>query len=149
MEIRWVYSCTAEVIMASLKQFKRIEKGTAQQLRVIDDLNGIVKDIERSEHTITVLQNELLEINKRHANRTTTRDDIAYLEDLLKCANKKLVWEKNIASLQKRTPLVLESVTRLMNDPQLPPNDELRANMLKSLQAVQTAMERLQAAKIV
>jgi hypothetical protein len=135
--------------MASLKQFKRIEKGTAQQLRVIDDLNGIVKDIERSEHTITVLQNELVEINKRHANRTTTRDDIAYLEDLLKCANKKLVWEKNIASLQKRTPLVLESVTRLMNDPQLPPNDELRANMLKSLQAVQTAMERLQAAKIV
>src|SRR3954466_12559697 len=149
MEIRWVYSCTAEVIMASLKQFKRIEKGTAQQLRVIDDLNGIVKDIERCEQTISLLQNELLEINKRHANRTTTRDDIAYLEDLLKCANKKLVWEKNIASLQKRTPLVLESVTRLINDPQLPPNDELRSNMLKSLQAVQVAMERLQAAKIV
>src|SRR3954467_15800536 len=148
MEIRWVYSCTAEVIMASLKQFKRIEKGTAQQLRVIDDLNGIVKDIERSEHTITVLQNELLEINKRHANRTTTRDDIAYLEDLLKCANKKLVWEKNIASLQKRTPQILEDVVKLVNDPQLPPDEQLRGQMLQSLQAVQAAMERLQNAKV-
>jgi hypothetical protein len=134
--------------MSSLKQFKRIEKGAAQQQRVIADLNGIAKDIERCEQTITSLQNELAEINTRHSNRKTTREDIAYLEDLLKCANKKLVWERNIASLQKRTPAVLESVSRLMNDPQLPPNEELRNEMLKSLQAMQAAMERLQNAKI-
>ena len=134
--------------MPSLKQFKRIEKGATQQQRVIGDLNGIAKDIERCEQTITSLQNDLVEINKRHANRKTTREDIAYLEDLLKCANKKLVWEKNIASLQKRTPAVLESVSRLMNDPQLPANDELRNQMLASLQSVQAAMERLQNAKI-
>lgn len=134
--------------MSSLKQFKRIEKGTAQQQRVVADLNGIAKDIERCEQTITSLQNELADINTRHANRKTTREDIAYLEDLLKCANKKLVWEKNIASLQKRTPAVLESVSRLMNDPQLPSNDALRNEMLKSLQAVQAAMARLQDAKI-
>jgi hypothetical protein len=134
--------------MPSLKQFKRIEKGAAQQQRVIADLNGIAKDIERCEQTITSLQNELAGINMRHANRKSTREDIAYLEDLLKCANKKLVWEKNIASLQKRTPVVLESVSRLMNDPQLPPHEELRNEMLKSLQAMQAAMERLQNAKI-
>jgi hypothetical protein len=134
--------------MSSLKQFKRIEKGAAQQERVIVDLNGIAKAIERCEQTITSLQNELAEINTRHSNRKTTREDIAYLEDLLKCANKKLVWERNIASLQKRTPAVLESVSRLMNDPQLPPNEELRNEMLKSLQAMQAAMERLQNAKI-
>ena len=134
--------------MASIKQFKRMEKGAAQQQRVIGELNGIVKDIERCEQTISTLQKELLEINLRHQNRKTTRDDIAYLEDLLKCANKKLVWEKNIASLQKRTPLVLENVVKLMNDRQLPPDEQLRGQMLQSLQAVQGAMERLQSAKI-
>jgi len=134
--------------MSSLKQFKRIEKGAAQQQRVIADLNGIAKDIERCEQTITSLQSELADINTRHANRKTTREDIAYLEDLLKCANKKLVWEKNIASLQKRTPAVLESVSRLMNDPQLPSSEELRNQMLQSLQAVQAAMARLQDSKI-
>ena len=134
--------------MASLKQFKRIEKGAAQQQRVIGELNGIVRDIERCEQTITALQKELSDVNTRHQHRKTTRDDIAYLEDLLKCANKKLVWEKNIASLQKRTPQILENVVKLMNDPQLPPDEQLRAQMLQSLQAVQAAMERLQHARV-
>jgi len=134
--------------MASIKQFKRIEKGAAQQQRVIQELNGVVKDIERCEQTIHSLQKELLEINENHQNRKTTREDIAYLEALLKCANKKLVWEKNIASLQKRTPAILADVSRLMNDPQLPPDEQLRAQMLQSLQAVQAAMERLQSVKI-
>ncbi len=134
--------------MASLKQFKRIEKGAAQQQRVIGELNGIVRDIERCEGTITALQKELIDVNTRHQHRKTTRDDIAYLEDLLKCANKKLVWEKNIASLQKRTPQILENVVKLMNDPQLPPDEQLRAQMLQSLQAVQAAMERLQHARV-
>jgi len=132
----------------SIKQFKRIEKGAARQQRVIGELSGIVKDIERCEQTIGALQKDLLEINSRHENRKTTRDDIAYLEDLLKCANKKLVWEKNIASLQKRTPQILEDVVKLVNDPQLPPDEQLRGQMLQSLQAVQAAMERLQNAKV-
>jgi hypothetical protein len=134
--------------MASLKQFKRIEKSAAQQQRVIGELNGIAKDIERCEQTITALQKELADVNTRHQHRKTTREDIAYLEDLLKCANRKLVWEKNIASLQKRTPRILENVVQLMNDPQLPPDEELRAQMLQSLQAVQAAMERLQHARV-
>jgi hypothetical protein len=134
--------------VASLKQFKRIEKGAAQQQRVIGELNGIVRDIERCEQTITALQKELSDVNTRHQHRKTTRDDIAYLEDLLKCANKKLVWEKNIASLQKRTPQILENVVKLMNDPQLPPDEQLRAQMLQSLQSVQAAMERLQHARV-
>ena len=134
--------------MASLRQFKRIEKGATQQQRVIGELNGIVRDIERCEQTITALQKELSDVNTRHQHRETTRDDIAYLEDLLKCANKKLVWEKNIASLQKRTPRILENVVKLMNDPQLPPDEQLRAQMLQSLQAVQAAMERLQHARV-
>jgi len=63
---------------------------------------------------------------------------------LLKCANKKLGWEKQIASMQKRTPTTLDRMAQLLNDPKNPPADEMRANMLQALQGVQAAMERLQ-----
>jgi hypothetical protein len=86
-------------------------------------------------------------VNKKHADRRTTRDDIAYLTALLECARKKLGWEKQMASLQKRTPAILDEITRLMNDPKNPPPEELRAQVLQSLQQVQTTMERLQSAR--
>lgn len=134
--------------MSSLKQFKLSEKNAAQQRQVISDLNTLVKDIERCEKTITDLQVELNEVNTAHKDRKTTVEDIAYLEALLKCANKKLVWEKHLASLRKRTPQILEKITKLMNDPQTPPNDDTRVAMLQALQTLQTAMERLQNAKV-
>jgi hypothetical protein len=63
---------------------------------------------------------------------------------LLKCANKKLAWEKQIASMQKRTPATLEKMALLLNDPKNPPADAVRVQMLQALQGVQAAMARLQ-----
>ena len=133
--------------MPSVKQFKRMERGVAQQQRAVAELNLVARDIERCEKTIGELQKELQSINSKYQGPRTTREDIAYLEDLLKCANKKLTWEKHIASLQKRTPALLEEVVKVVNDPNAAPDPETRANVLKSLQAVQGAMERLQNVK--
>jgi uncharacterized coiled-coil protein SlyX len=134
--------------MASLKQFKLAEKNAAQQLQVIEELNSLVKDIERCEKSIVDLRNELEKVNQTHANRKTTREDIAYLEDLLKCAHKKLTWEKHMASLKKRTPAILGRMSALINDPMAPPSDPVRAGMLQALQGVQAAMERLENVKV-
>lgn len=125
-----------------------MEKAAGHQRQVISDLTSLVKDIERCENTITELQSELERVNTIHKDRKTTRDDIAYLEDLLKCANKKLTWEKHMASLQKRTPAILETMTKLINDPVAPPDDQTRAQMLQGLQAISSAMERLQGVKV-
>jgi hypothetical protein len=133
--------------MSSLKQFKASEKNAAHLQSVLQDLNNLVADIERCEKTILDLKNDLEAVNLKHGQRKSTREDIAYLEDLLKCANKKLTWEKHIASLQKRTPALLEEVVKVVNDPNAAPDPETRANVLRSLQAVQGAMERLQNVK--
>ncbi|MEO6035289.1 MAG: hypothetical protein ABIQ35_08550 [Verrucomicrobiota bacterium] len=132
--------------MSSFKQL--IEKSVAQQRQVVLELNALVNDIERCEKTITDLKNELEAVNSKHQGRRTTRDDIDYLSDLLKCANKKLTWEKHMSSLQKRTPVLLEKMSAQINDPKIPPADETRAQMLQGLQGVQNAMERLQNVKV-
>jgi hypothetical protein len=90
------------------------------------------------------LQSELAAVNARYPSPRTTRQDIGYLTDLLKCANKKLAWEKQIASMQKRTPATLEKMAQLLNDPKNPPADAMRVEMLRALQGVQAAMARLQ-----
>jgi hypothetical protein len=133
--------------MSSIKQLKLSEKSAQQQRQVIAELNAIVTDIERCEKTIHDLQRELAAVNSKYPATRTTREDIAYLTDLLKCANKKLAWEKQIASLQKRTPAVLEQMSGLLNDPQNPPPDAIRTEMLGALQKVQVTMERLQNVK--
>jgi len=134
--------------MLSVKELKQQEKSAAQQRQVISELNALSRDIERSEKTITSLKAELETVNSKHQGRRTTREDIAYLTDLLGCAKKKLAWEKQMASLQKRTPELMERITHLMNDPQSPPGEEGRAEMLRALQDVQTAMERLDRVKV-
>jgi hypothetical protein len=134
--------------MSSIKQYKLAAKSAAQQQQVILELDGLVKDIERCEKTILDLKADLEEVNRQHAGRQTTREDIAYLEDLLKCAHKKLTWEKHIASLKKRTPATLERMAALLNDPAAPPAEELRAGMLRALEGVQAAMERLEKVKV-
>jgi len=134
--------------MSSLKQYKQAAKSLAQQQEVITELDALVKDIERCEKTILDLKADLETVNEKHAGRKTTREDIAYLEDLLKCAHKKLTWEKHIASLKKRTPATLEKMSALLNDPETPPGDEIRAGMLRALQGVQAAMERLEKVKV-
>ena len=134
--------------MASLKQYKQAAKSLAQQQEVITELDTLVRDIERCEKTILDLKADLESVNEKHAGRKTTREDIAYLEDLLKCAHKKLTWEKHMASLKKRTPATLEKMSTLLNDPETPPGDEIRAGMLRALQGVQAAMERLEKVKV-
>ena len=133
--------------MSSLKQIKLAGKATVLHHQVIGELQSLAKDIERCEKTMSDLTRELQSINEKHQGRKTTRDDIAYLTDLLECAKKKLTWEKHIASLQKRTPTILEKMSKLLTDPQNPPSEQLRADMLTSLQAVQATMERLQSIK--
>jgi hypothetical protein len=134
--------------MTSAKQFKLREKSLSQQLEVIEDLNRLVKDIERCERTVGELKSELEEINAKFKTRNSTREEIDYLTALLKVANKKLVWEKNMGSLQKRTPEMMNRISQLVNDPKAPLDDQAKASLMPSLQAVQAAMERLSAAKV-
>jgi hypothetical protein len=134
--------------MDTVRQIKQAQKVAAQQNKVIAELQAIVKDIERCEKTVFGLKEELESINVRHANRKTTQDDIHYLEDLLACARKKLVWEKQIASLQKRTPLLMKEVEEVVNHPQSNPDEKTRGALLESLNNVKGAMERLQGAKL-
>ena len=53
-----------------------------------------------------------------------------------------------MASLKKRTPATLQKMSGLINDPEAPPSDEVRGGMLRALQAVQAAMERLEKVKV-
>jgi predicted RNase H-like nuclease (RuvC/YqgF family) len=134
-------------IMSTIKDLKLAEKSLVLQQQVVTELNTLVRDIERCEKTILDLQTELGAVNAKYPTPWTTRQDIAYLTDLLKCANKKLAWEKQIASMQKRTPATLEKMAQLLNDPKNPPVEEMRVQMLQALQGVQAAMERLQSLK--
>jgi hypothetical protein len=132
----------------SLNRLKLEKKGLARQQQVILAVNTLVDDIGRCEKTITELKTELEAVNVKHQGRRTTRDDIAYLTDLLECAKKKLNWEKHMASLQKRTPEILQEMSALINDPKNPPPDQVRAEMLRALQGVQAAMEQLHGVKV-
>lgn len=134
--------------METVKQLKEARKIAAQQQGVISELQGIAKDIERCEKTVVALQEELQAVNVRHAERKTTQDDIHYLEDLLACAKKKLVWEKHIAALQKRTPDLMRRVEAVVNHPQSNPDEQTRAALLESLQNVKSAMDRLHGSKL-
>jgi small-conductance mechanosensitive channel len=132
--------------MPSLK-YKLAEKAAVQQQKVVGELTALVKSIERCEKTITELKAELESVQAKYTTRKTTQEEIAYLTDLLHCANKKLGWEKQLASLQKRTPAILDQLTTLMNDPANPPTGEMRGAMLRALQAVKVAIERLEKVK--
>lgn len=133
--------------MSSIKDLKLAERSVVLQQEVVSELNTLVRDIERCEKTILDLQSELTAVNTKYPSPRTTRQDVAYLTDLLKCATKKLAWEKQIASMQKRTPATLQKMAELLNDPKNPPADAMRVEMLRSLQGVQAAMERLQGLK--
>ncbi|MBI5686552.1 MAG: hypothetical protein HZC54_15900 [Verrucomicrobia bacterium] len=130
--------------MISFKQIKLADKRAAQQQQVIQELNALVKEIERCEAMIADLKSELETVNAKYQNRKTTQEDVDFLTDLLACAKKKLLWEKHLTRLRKRTPEVLEVMSRLLNDPHAPPSEQTRGKMLQALQAVQASMARLQ-----
>jgi hypothetical protein len=122
-------------------------KSSLLQKEVVDELTAVARSIEKAEEMIVALKEQMDSVNQTHANRTTTSDDIAYLEDLLRCARKKLAWEKQMASLAKRIPVVLTKVQAVMNDQANPPPDETRVAVAGLLQSVQQAMSRLEIAK--
>lgn len=131
--------------MSSIKDLKLEQKAALQHQKLISELSTLVRDIERCEGTMANLKAELETAKAKYPSPRTTRDDVAYLTALLECAKKKLAWEKQIASLQKRTPEVLQQMTDFLNDVKNAPNEANRARMLECLQSVQVAMERLQA----
>ncbi|MDR3403398.1 MAG: hypothetical protein P4L99_12945 [Chthoniobacter sp.] len=133
--------------MASNRAKKLLRKSTVLQAEMLEELQGLVKNIERAETLLTELKQDTEEMNARHQHRRTTREDIAYLEELLKCAKKKLAWEKQMENVAKRTPEVLATVSTAMNDPVNPPEPQTRITVLDLLQTVQSAMARLDAAK--
>jgi len=132
--------------MSSIRQLRIEEKNVAQQQRIIRELNDMVKDIERSEKMILALNRDLQVVNAKFQGPRNTRDDVAYLTSLLECAKRKLAWEKQITSLQKRTPSLMERMAAIIHDPKSPPSAQVRDQMLHALQAIQAAMERLQQA---
>jgi hypothetical protein len=129
-------------------QARRLARKSAlRQQEVVDGLQAVASSIEKADEMITSLKTQMDEVNARHQDRKTTSDDIAYLEDLLRCARKKLAWEKQMASLSKKIPEVLAAVTSVMNDPAMPPSDQTRAVVMGLLQNVQQSMARLEQAK--
>lgn len=134
--------------MMTSKELRLAEKRAAEQKQLIAELQVLANDMERSERAISTLKGELEEINRRFQGQRTTREDVDYLTGLLACAKKKLAWEKSMAGLQKRTPTLLDKMTRLLNDPSSPPSAEMRQQIMHCLQQVHSAMERLQGAKV-
>jgi hypothetical protein len=133
--------------MASSRAKKLLHKSNVLQGEMLEELQTLVKSIERAETLLAELKHDTEEMNAKHQQRRTTREDIAYLEDLLKCAKKKLAWENQMETVAKRTPEVLAKVSTAMNDTANPPADDVRAATLTLLQAVQATMARLDAAK--
>ena len=116
----------------------------AERRKVLAELNQLAEDIGRCEGTIGAVMTQLNTVNSKYQGPRTTRQDVEYLTALLDCAKKKLAWEKQVTSLKKRAPALLEGMTRVLNDPEFPPTEETKAEMLRALQAVQGALEKLQ-----
>jgi len=117
----------------------------AERRRVIAEANRLAADIVRCERTIASVLADLNSVNAKYQGPRTTREEVDFLKVLLDCAKRKLAWEKQIGSLKKRAPAVLENMMKIMNDADHPPSEELQNQMLGALQAVQGALQRLQA----
>jgi hypothetical protein len=133
--------------MATTKQLKEAQRVAFQQKGIIGELQTLVKDIGRCENTIILLKAEMESVNAKHADRKTTQDDVNFLEDLLACAKRKLVWEKQLASLQKRTPDLMKRVEAVVNHPESNPDEQTREALMASLTAVKAGIQRLSDAK--
>jgi hypothetical protein len=134
--------------MATTKQLKEAQRVAFQQKGIIGELQVLVKDIDRCEKTIIALKAEMESVNAKHADRKTTEDDVHFLEDLLACAKKKLVWEKQLASVQKRTPDLMKRVEAVVNHPESNPDEQTREALMGSLNAVKAGIQRLSDAKM-
>jgi|SRR5581483_10460196 len=117
-----------------------------ERRRLLEELNQLATDIGRCEQTINAVMAQLNAVNTKYQGPRTTRQDVEYLTALLDCAKRKLAWEKDVSSMQKRAPALMESMAKMLNDPDFPPSEESKGDMLRALQAVQAALEKLQGA---
>jgi hypothetical protein len=124
---------------------QRAHVKAAERRRILVEVNQLATDIARCERMIGSVLTELNSVNAKYQGPRTTRDEVQFLKVLLDCAKRKLAWEKQIASLKRRAPAVLDNMTKIMNDTDHPPTDELKTEMLQALQSIQAALERLQA----
>ncbi len=115
-----------------------------ERRKLLEELNELAADIGRCEQAINAVMTQLNAVNTQFQGPRTTRQDVEYLTALLDCAKRKLAWEKDVSSMQKRAPALLESMTKMLNDPDFPPSEETKSEMLRALQSVQAALEKLQ-----
>jgi len=118
----------------------------AERRRVLAEINQLAESIARCEKTIESVMADLQVVNTKYQSTRTTQQEVEFLKVLLDCAKRKLAWEKQIASLKKRAPALVEALTGIMNDKDHPPGEELQSQMLRALQLIQSALQRLQAA---
>ena len=129
----------------SLERYQEKANIKAEERRkLLNELKQLAASVQRCQETIRSLVIELTEVNAKYQGERSTRQEVDYLTVLLACAKKKLAWEKQIASLSKRAPVLLEILTRTLNDKDYPPSEEMKVEMLQSLQIVQSALENLQ-----
>jgi hypothetical protein len=130
--------------MSGDRHTQKAQIKAAERQKVLIELNQLASDIERCERTIATVMTELNSVNTKYQGPRTTREDVEYLTALLDCAKRKLAWEKQISSLRKRAPALLEDMAKVLNEPDYPPSEETKMEMLRLLQAVQSALARLQ-----
>ena len=132
--------------MGSLRQIKQDEKSRTREQQLVGELKAISDDIERCERTLNTLTADLDAVNNKFQGPRTTGQDVEYLTGLLDCAKRRLAWEEQLASIQKRTPEVLDGMAELLAGAQATPVEPGRLELLEALKHVQAAMERLQRA---
>ncbi|MDB6023001.1 MAG: Inhibitor of kappaB kinase gamma-like protein [Pedosphaera sp.] len=118
---------------------------TAERRKVLAEVQQLGVSVGRCQETISSVMAELKSANAKYGGERSTRQEVEYLTVLLDCAKKKLAWEKQIASIKKRAPELLERMSKILGDTDHPPADDLKAEMLRSLQIVQGALQSLQA----
>ena len=124
---------------------QKVQIKAAEHRRLLAELNDLAMSVNRCQGTIASLLAELSSANAKFQGQRSTPQEVEYLTILLACAKRKLAWEKQIASLQKRAPALLAEMTRTLHDKDFPPTEEMKTAMMRSLQTVQGALERLSA----
>jgi septation ring formation regulator EzrA len=132
--------------MSLRKEYKLAAKSVSKQHQVASELQALLASVEKAERTITELKTELEQVNRTYQVRSSTQEDIDFLTALLKCAQKKLGWEKQVASIRKRAPVLMTDLTAILNDPKNPPSEASCASLLEAMQQVKAAVERLEQA---
>jgi chromosome segregation ATPase len=124
---------------------QKVQIKAAEHRRLLAELKELAVSVNRCQDTVTSLMAELNSANSKFQGQRSTQQEVEYLTILLACAKRKLAWEKQIASLQKRAPILLAQMTATLNDKDFPPTEDLKAEMMRSLQIVQATLEQLQA----